>query len=533
MKNMILFLTFIVAVSITACTSTNRNSEWLAQAVVHHDAGRADSVLTYLYKINENQLTEEESRTFYRVKFATILHIEPEDIARMNELADYYRRQDDTTHLQTMRTALYKSYLYKEQYPQADSILHEMLSVYTHRKNTKGISWFYYQKANLHENKEETDSALYYMDKYIAADTLASNRKHRYYRKAQLLMSTKAYTEAEALLDSAKAIALEEKDEEFVYHLTPYYQQLYTGQRQYAKALQMLQASRTYMKRRDVASHNLYKAQVFELMHREDSARHYYSIVAKSENLFLAAEAFYHLSQSALTSDDPEKAYHHHLNATGYIDQVYRAYRSQAKNNAFNELKWQSEIDGLKISRQQYTILTLSLLLVLVCLTASGIIYRQRGKRKEMEARQKQMEQENLLLRQAEELSLLRDKANGLREELIRRMDVFQKVPSLNDRSDEEDHAISLSKEDWKEITTLLDNQYDRFTIRLRKAVPALIASDIQFCCLLKINISIQDIANIYHINRESVSRKKQRIKAKIGNKLLQGLTLDEFIQRF
>ena len=212
---------------------------------------------------------------------------------------------------------------------------------------------------------------------------------------------------------------------------------------------------------------------------------------------------------------------------------MYRAYQSQAKNNAFNELKWQSEIDALKINRQQYIILILSLVLTLVGLSAIGIIYRQREKRKRLEAKQKQMEQENQLLRQAEELNCLREKANSLREELIRRMEVFQKVPSLHDTTGEDETSINLSQEDWKEITTLLNNQYDQFTHRLKKAVPALITADIQFCCLLKINVSMQDIANIYHINKESVSRRKQRIKSKIGNDLLQGLTLDEFIQRF
>ena len=80
---------------------------------------------------------------------------------------------------------------------------------------------------------------------------------------------------------------------------------------------------------------------------------------------------------------------------------------------------------------------------------------------------------------------------------------------------------------------TMMDNQYDHFTLRLKKAVPALTTGDIQFCCLLKININMQDLANIYHINKESVSRKKQRVKAKISNELIQGYTLDEFIQRF
>ena len=533
MKTHYILFAIVYALLLTACTPTHRDSEWLKQAEEHFDAERTDSILTYLYKINENRLSEEEQRTFFRMKFATFIQTDPEGYKQMKELADYYQQQKDTAHLQTMRKALYRDYNFREKYVQADSVLNEIQRTYIHRKDTNGILWSYSMKAHLHESTGRIDSALYYIDKRMEAEKNHPKRKYRLYQKAQLLLKTQAYAEVEALLDSAKAIALEEKDEEFVYHLTPYYQQLYTGQRQYAKALQTIQDSRKYMKRKDAASHNLYKAQTFELMHREDSARHYYDVVAKSENLFLAAEANYHLSKLAEAKDDPQKAYLHHLDATGYIDQVYRAYQSQAKNNAFNELKWQSEIDGLKINRQQHIILILSLGLMLVGLSAAGIIYRQREKRKVMEAYQKQTEQENQLLRQAEELSQLREKANTLREELIRRMEVFQKVPCMNEVTGEATSTISLSKEDWKEIMTMMDNQYDHFTLRLKKAVPALTTGDIQFCCLLKININMQDLANIYHINKESVSRKKQRVKAKISNELIQGYTLDEFIQRF
>jgi len=173
------------------------------------------------------------------------------------------------------------------------------------------------------------------------------------------------------------------------------------------------------------------------------------------------------------------------------------------------------------------------LVLALSLLIASGIILFQRKKRKEMEIRQIMVEKENQLLRQAEELSQLREKASTLREELIRKMNVFKKVPSLQEEPVEDRQSISLTKEDWKEIKSLLDSQYDQFTTRLKKAVPELNTSDIQFCCLLKVNISMQDLANIYHINKESVSRRKQRIKAKIGAELLKESTLDEFIQRF
>ena len=205
----------------------------------------------------------------------------------------------------------------------------------------------------------------------------------------------------------------------------------------------------------------------------------------------------------------------------------------QAKNNAFNELKYQREIDELKISRQQDAILILSLVLVLLVLIASGIIHIQHKKRKETEALQKQTEQENQLLRQAEELSALREKASVLREELIRKMEVFQKLPSLNDNQENSDQAIRISDNEWAEIRNMLDAEYDNFTSRLRKQITTLNTADLNFCCLLKINVSMQDLANIYCINKQSVSRRKQRIKEKISNELLGGMTLDEFIQRF
>ena len=531
MKHIPFLLTLLLFI---ACTSSNRNSEWLLkQAEAHYEAGRGDSILTYLYKINENKLSEEENRTFHRIKLATVMQNAPEDLKKMNELATYYLQQNDTTHLQTMRGVLYRNYAFNKQYRRADSILQVMRHIYTHQQNTTGIRWYYSMKTHLHQSAGKIDSALHYFDKCMAISKEGKATPYEHYQKAQLWLQAGQYAQAENSLDSAQALALEMKNEKFVYHLSAYYQELYTKQGQYDKALQKLQESRKYMTRKDVASHNMYKAHLFELMHREDSARYYYDVVARSENLFLATEAFYHLSQSALAHGEPEKAYHFHQDATGYIDQVYRAYQSQAKNTAFNELKFQREIDELKINRQQDAILILSLIIVLLTLIATGIIHMQHKKRKETEILQKQTEQENLLLRQAEELSTLRERATALREELIRRMEVFQKLPSLNNKQENTNQAIRISDNEWIEIRNMLDAEYESFTTRLRKKIPTLNIADLNFCCLLKINVSMQDLANIYCINKQSVSRRKQRIKEKIGNDLLQGLTLDEFIQRF
>ena len=53
---------------------------------------------------------------------------------------------------------------------------------------------------------------------------------------------------------------------------------------------------------------------------------------------------------------------------------------------------------------------------------------------------------------------------------------------------------------------------------------------DINFCCLVKINMSIQNLTDIYCISKNSVSRKKLRLKEKLG--VGEEATLDEFLGR-
>ena len=79
----------------------------------------------------------------------------------------------------------------------------------------------------------------------------------------------------------------------------------------------------------------------------------------------------------------------------------------------------------------------------------------------------------------------------------------------------------------------LMDTEYDQFTARLHRVVPELNVAELKFCCRLKINVSMHDLANIYCINKASVSRRKQRLKEKMGDALWHGQTLDDFLLRF
>ena len=148
--------------------------------------------------------------------------------------------------------------------------------------------------------------------------------------------------------------------------------------------------------------------------------------------------------------------------------------------------------------------------------------------------------QENVMLKQQEELSslrekealmkekeaLMREKDARMREELFKRIHVFEKLSDT-----EKEKHIQLSETDWKEIQLMLDSGYDDFTKKLRRNFPMLSEKDFNFCCLVKINMSIQSLTDIYCISKNSVSRRKLRLKEKMG--IGEEVTLDEFLNRF
>lgn len=386
----------------------------------------------------------------------------------------------------------------------------------------------------------KTDSALAYINKRMGIDTTHLHRKHYYREKAQTLLQLKEFGVAKEMLDSAKACAMKDEDSEFVYSLAKEYTDLYTAQGQFSEALRVLRQSRRYMKRNDIPLHNMYKAHVYELMYREDSACYYYNLVSQSSNIFLASEAALRLSHLYEHIGSPEKAFRKHENAIAFLHNIYSAYNHQASASQYNVLKLETEINALEIVRQRHINLILLLTFILSMIVSAFLFYLQYKRKEEMKRLLQQesdrLKQENKLLKQAEELSVLREKAGMLREELLRKMEVFKKLPSLDNDTEEDknnNRQISLTDNEWREIRVILDSNYDHFTTRLKQEFPALSVADINFCCLIKINISLHDMSNIYCISRNSVSKKKLRMKEKLGITSDEGISLDEYLQKY
>ena len=95
--------------------------------------------------------------------------------------------------------------------------------------------------------------------------------------------------------------------------------------------------------------------------------------------------------------------------------------------------------------------------LLLLVLLGAFVFYLFHRKRKAERAR---LMQENIMLKQQEELSnlrekeaLLREKVARMRDELFKRMNVFEKLSDT-----EKEKHIQLSDMDWKELQLMLDS---------------------------------------------------------------------------
>lgn len=68
----------------------------------------------------------------------------------------------------------------------------------------------------------------------------------------------------------------------------------------------------------------------------------------------------------------------------------------------------------------------------------------------------------------------------------------------------------------WQEIKEKIDLLFDNYTKRLCHQIPSLTDGDIQICCLIKLQFSNGDIANMLAISPTSVSKRKLRLKERI-----------------
>lgn len=127
-----------------------------------------------------------------------------------------------------------------------------------------------------------------------------------------------------------------------------------------------------------------------------------------------------------------------------------------------------------------------------------------------------------------EEFIVLKDRERFLCQQLIMKTEVLKNLKK---------NPKFLTNAQLEELCNATDAIFNNFSKRLGKQFPSLPESDLQLCCLLKLEVSISDIAVLLGISATSVSRKKLRLKRRIiqeqQHPFEESQTLDLWIRDF
>lgn len=73
---------------------------------------------------------------------------------------------------------------------------------------------------------------------------------------------------------------------------------------------------------------------------------------------------------------------------------------------------------------------------------------------------------------------------------------------------------------------------FDGFTGRLQRRFPALNKEDLRYCCMVKMQLSQAEMAQIMHLEKDSVKKRLKRIRTeKMGAE--GGITLEDLLREF
>lgn len=470
-----------------------------------------DSVQYYLLKVDSASLSSDEQLDYQYFRMMTsYAYLMSMEGRQLDSIIQIFKEHYPAGHQRAFRSRQIELAYYfnrKDVPHKVDSLVDALKRFILTPKDSS--RWYSY-KVQSKWNLGEKDSALHYIKEAM---------------KSRLWENGYAY-EQQALVhrmngqpDSAITYyikAMEQDSTLNVFSLDRQVLEMLVELKDVRKALGYLEEVRKRMKRADIPYYHLIRGDYWMEMHEPDSAMKHYRIATETGNGFMAAQAYERMGAIAEARQANEETFRMYHNARRVWDDIYFSLENKRSALDFEALKMKNQLNELKVERQKHVIVILGLALLVLALIGGFVLYLTHRKR--VNERNRLM-QENVMLKQQEELSslrekqaLLREKDARMREELFKRMHVFEKLSGT-----EEEKHIQLSDTDWKEIQLMLDSGYDDFTKKLRARFPTLSEKDINFCCLVRINMSIQSLTDIYCISKNSVSRRKLRLKEKLG----------------
>lgn len=481
-----------------------------------------DSMQYYLLSVDSASLTSDESIDYqYFRMMASNNYLMSLGKQQVDSFVSIMKRRYPIGHERAFRCRQIELHYYYNklnEWQKVDSLAHDLKHYLLTRSDSS--KWYNYK---LHTKKMmgEIDSAFHYIE--AAMQLHLWEPRYAYEQQAILhQMNGQADSAIVCYLQS-----MEQDTTQNLFYLNHLVLNILVDVKDVRKATEYLMKVRQRMNRSDVPYYHLVKGDYWSAMHEPDSAMKSYRIATETGNDYIASLAYERMGGITKTRHSDGETFRMYHNAQRVWNDIFFSLNNEKKTHDFEALKIRNQLNELKVERQNHVILILGLTLFVLVLI-SGFVFYYIHQRRVNE--RKRLIQENVVLKQQEELSLLRErealmreKDARMREELFKRMHVFEKLSTL-----EKEQPIRLSESDWAEIRLMLDSGYADFTRKLKKAFPDLTDKEINFCCLVRIHVSLQSLSDIYCISKNSVSRRKLRLKEKMG--IGEDTTLDDFL---
>ncbi|GHT67435.1 hypothetical protein AGMMS50239_30600 [Bacteroidia bacterium] len=539
------------------------NCQWKPTDALLSEAEKAmkthiDSANLILDEISHPQkLSGEQQAKYCRIKAICVINLfmQWQLADSLNNISmDYYRQAKDTVHL---KNTLFLSGRISLNLGKPDEAIHrfsELNKIASQNEQYRDQAYCNYLISQCYRNKNDYENALNFSKKslYYSNERDTINAPYYYKQTGAIYAQIHAVDSALSYYKKAGEIAvMRENSGQFVSNLFNDISNMLLSNNEFEKALEYVDLSIDYRaNRKDISLFNLTKARIFLAINETDSARIYLErTIESAENNHITIIAYRHLSDLYKITGNYDLALYKLLNHKAFFEKEEDHINLELLSQQYREEQLKNENNELKLVKKgrDFYLLSISFLITIAAIIL-WIFYSEEKKKKRIREQQQReqtlkdqakiAEHENRLLKQENELSQLREKAAVLRESLFRKMAVSEKIPSLVDvgsnYSKESPHKrISLEEPDWDELIQTVNALFNGFATRLKKEYPVLSPEDIGFCCLLKINVSMQDLADIYCISKAGITKRKTRMKKekfKISDNLID---LDDFLLEY
>lgn len=441
----------------------------------------------------------------------------------------YYKKQRNKTHLPEALYYAGRVYSDLNDAPRALEYYQQAIDVMKHEKliDYNLSSRIYSQMGTLFDYQELYNEASEMFRKAYWYDLLLKDSVNIVFDLRDIgreFVSTEQKDSAIYYYNQASEMTLLIKDSTLLSMVSLELAGTYIDWDNYSQGYEKLQIARLKLDTLSISAYYTAMARYYHFTNRFDSAAYFYQKKLGLPSFLHKAGAYEGLANIARQQGDITKALNYYEQYMLYEDSLQQTVRTEAVDRIHALYNYQQfKKENVLLKRQAFKQKRLIFLstVFLIFLLLINIIFWQKQKRKE----QTILLQQEKLKRLQEEIKATQVVRETSQKDL-QQTEIWKKLHQPMGKNE----AIKMTDTDWLELTKTVEETYPNFVQRLNELCP-LSQKELQVCLLIKINVSLTQIADIVYSSKQGISSLRQRLYKKFTGKKGKPKDCDNFIR--